>query len=489
MPGQNWPRAIESAIETSDFFIACFSGDSVSKKGGFQAEIRYALDCARQVPLDEIFLVPVRLDPCAVPRTIEKQYQYVDLFPIGIAAPAGWCRRCGGNSPPRRTWSRRVFDLSAGRGHVLLPYGYNRIKVPSKTFYIETFGCQMNVHDSEKVIGTLMAQGYPQVDTPEDAGLVLYNTCSIRDKAEQKVFNRLQNFKREAGKGKDLRRPRLRGPAGRRKDLRQARRTSAWSPGRPATRAWAKCWSNWKPATARHGAEPGYRRDFRHSLHAPRQSAPGLHHDHRGLRQILRVLRGPLHPRTGAQPDQRKRHGGSARGWPKPGFTRNPAAGTERQQLSRSFPGRLGFRHAAGARGRDSRHPPRALHHFAPARFCEGDRRRHGCQSGRCAITCICRCSPDRHSARRDGPAVHAGRVHAPHRLDEEREAQLSRSPPTSLSAFPARRRQDFQADARSARRGASTIRCSLSNTRRGRILPRSPWTTTFRKKRRRAAW
>src|ERR671933_2944924 len=71
-----------------------------------------------------------------------------------------------------------------------------------KTFYIETFGCQMNVHDSEKVIGTLVEQGYSQVETPDAAGLVLYNTCSIRDKAEQKVFNRLQNFKREAGKGK-----------------------------------------------------------------------------------------------------------------------------------------------------------------------------------------------------------------------------------------------------------------------------------------------
>jgi tRNA-2-methylthio-N6-dimethylallyladenosine synthase len=74
--------------------------------------------------------------------------------------------------------------------------------VSAKTFYIETFGCQMNVHDSEKVIGTLLAEGYSQVDTPEAAHLVLYNTCSIRDKAEQKVFNRLQQFKREAGKGK-----------------------------------------------------------------------------------------------------------------------------------------------------------------------------------------------------------------------------------------------------------------------------------------------
>ncbi len=72
----------------------------------------------------------------------------------------------------------------------------------SKTFYIETFGCQMNVHDSEKVIGTLVEEGYRQVEKPEDAGLVLYNTCSIRDKAEQKVFNRLQQFKRDAGKGK-----------------------------------------------------------------------------------------------------------------------------------------------------------------------------------------------------------------------------------------------------------------------------------------------
>jgi tRNA-2-methylthio-N6-dimethylallyladenosine synthase len=74
--------------------------------------------------------------------------------------------------------------------------------VSGKTFYLETFGCQMNAHDSEKVVGSLLAQGYSQVDTPEAAALVLYNTCSIRDKAEQKVFSRLQNFKREAGKGK-----------------------------------------------------------------------------------------------------------------------------------------------------------------------------------------------------------------------------------------------------------------------------------------------
>jgi tRNA-2-methylthio-N6-dimethylallyladenosine synthase len=73
---------------------------------------------------------------------------------------------------------------------------------PQKTFYLETFGCQMNAHDSEKVIGTLVSEGYLQVPTVEEAGLVLYNTCSIRDKAEQKVFNRLNDYKKLQKQGK-----------------------------------------------------------------------------------------------------------------------------------------------------------------------------------------------------------------------------------------------------------------------------------------------
>jgi hypothetical protein len=81
LPGQNWRRAIENAIEDSDFFVACFSTTSAKKKGGFQAEIRHALDCARDVPLDEIFVVPVRLDECTVPRSIQRELQYIDLFP------------------------------------------------------------------------------------------------------------------------------------------------------------------------------------------------------------------------------------------------------------------------------------------------------------------------------------------------------------------------------------------------------------------------
>jgi tRNA-2-methylthio-N6-dimethylallyladenosine synthase len=72
----------------------------------------------------------------------------------------------------------------------------------SKTFYLEVFGCQMNAHDSEKVVGTLLSQGYRQVSTVEEAGLILYNTCSIRDKAEQKVFHRLADYKKLRAQGK-----------------------------------------------------------------------------------------------------------------------------------------------------------------------------------------------------------------------------------------------------------------------------------------------
>ncbi|MFN7926115.1 MAG: toll/interleukin-1 receptor domain-containing protein [Bryobacteraceae bacterium] len=81
LPGQNWPRAIERAIDMSRFFIGCLSKHSVSKRGAFQAELRYALDCARLMPLDDTYLIPVRFDDCQVPHVIRRDTQYVDLFP------------------------------------------------------------------------------------------------------------------------------------------------------------------------------------------------------------------------------------------------------------------------------------------------------------------------------------------------------------------------------------------------------------------------
>jgi tRNA-2-methylthio-N6-dimethylallyladenosine synthase len=70
------------------------------------------------------------------------------------------------------------------------------------TFFLETFGCQMNDHDSEKVAGVLLSRGYQQVETPESASLILYNTCSIREKAAQKVFSRLGEFGLQQNEGR-----------------------------------------------------------------------------------------------------------------------------------------------------------------------------------------------------------------------------------------------------------------------------------------------
>jgi tRNA-2-methylthio-N6-dimethylallyladenosine synthase len=61
----------------------------------------------------------------------------------------------------------------------------------SKTFFIETWGCQMNDLDSQRLSGNLKLRGYKRVDTPDEASLILLNTCSVRDKAEQKVFSQL----------------------------------------------------------------------------------------------------------------------------------------------------------------------------------------------------------------------------------------------------------------------------------------------------------
>ena len=73
-------------------------------------------------------------------------------------------------------------------------------KAPS--FFIETFGCQMNVHDSEKVAGVLLARGYRQVESADSADMILFNTCSIREKAAQKVFTRLGDFRGSRGENK-----------------------------------------------------------------------------------------------------------------------------------------------------------------------------------------------------------------------------------------------------------------------------------------------
>src|SRR5881398_627721 len=76
---------------------------------------------------------------------------------------------------------------------------FRRMERP--TVYIETYGCQMNVSDSELMLGKLVAEGYESVDKPGDADVILVNTCAIRDHAEQRVIGRLGELKRDMRHG------------------------------------------------------------------------------------------------------------------------------------------------------------------------------------------------------------------------------------------------------------------------------------------------
>ena len=76
--------------------------------------------------------------------------------------------------------------------------------MPNKKVYIETYGCQMNVADSEVVMAILQGAGYNPTEEINDAGLILINTCSIRDNAEQRIWGRLKAISHLKKKRKDL---------------------------------------------------------------------------------------------------------------------------------------------------------------------------------------------------------------------------------------------------------------------------------------------
>ena len=65
----------------------------------------------------------------------------------------------------------------------------------SKKVFVKTYGCQMNVYDSERMVEALGSKGYQQTDAPEDADMILLNTCHIREKAAEKVYSELGRFK------------------------------------------------------------------------------------------------------------------------------------------------------------------------------------------------------------------------------------------------------------------------------------------------------
>src|SRR6056297_3818162 len=79
--------------------------------------------------------------------------------------------------------------------HALNPAPEDSTMSEPKKLYIKTYGCQMNVYDSERMAEVLGGRGYVETQTPDDADMILLNTCHIREKAAEKVYSELGRFK------------------------------------------------------------------------------------------------------------------------------------------------------------------------------------------------------------------------------------------------------------------------------------------------------
>ena len=234
-----------------------------------------------------------------------------------------------------------------------------------RTYVVETYGCQMNVHDSERIAGLLEADGYVPAATPETADVVVVNTCSVRERAEEKLFTRLGEIRaaaEETGHRPAGRRRRLRGAAGRRRDpeaLAPGRRRRRHAGGQAAAVAGRS--RRRRHAGAAHRPAPARRRLVPVRADPARRPGPRLRHHHRRLQRVLLVLRRAVHARPRAHAAGRgdPRRSAARRG---DGPAGSPAARPDRQPLpgARSRRRRLRGAPRARARGRGAgAHPLR----------------------------------------------------------------------------------------------------------------------------------
>ena len=191
-----------------------------------------------------------------------------------------------------------------------------------KKLYIETVGCQMNVLDSELVVGKLRDEGYELTDDIDQADTILYNTCSVRQHAEDKIYSALGRIRRlkerqarhrrSACSAAWPRRTRSRSSAGPRTSTSSsAPASSAGSPscstrpghdGKPQMAVSLPRTAGSRETVTASFAEYD---PLREPSMRP-EPVPGVRPDHDGLRQVLHLLHRPLRPRPRAEPAARR---------------------------------------------------------------------------------------------------------------------------------------------------------------------------------------
>ena len=175
----------------------------------------------------------------------------------------------------------------------------------ARRYLIETFGCQMNFHDSERMAGLLEAAGYEPAQTPAEADVIVLNTCTVREKAEDKVYSRIGETRAQDAR-REGRQPVLAvtGCLAQQEGAVIFRR-SPFVDVVVGTQAEKRL----PMLVDEAGANPGAARStstrtttcrFPSGWRRRARPGQGLRDDHRGLQRLLRVLRGAVHPRPRA---------------------------------------------------------------------------------------------------------------------------------------------------------------------------------------------
>ena len=104
LPGQDWNMEIEKAVETSHIVLVFLTNNSVNKEGYVQKELRLVLDVALNMPEETIFVVPIKLEDCQMPRRLGS-WQWLNYFPPKEQSGCLWTTACQPENPRPRTWN------------------------------------------------------------------------------------------------------------------------------------------------------------------------------------------------------------------------------------------------------------------------------------------------------------------------------------------------------------------------------------------------
>ena len=303
----------------------------------------------------------------------------------------------------------------------------------ARKYLIETFGCQMNVHDSERMAGLLEQAGFEATDDAADADVVVINTCSVRERAEEKLYTRLGELRQMAPEqghdpivavagcvaqqeGEAI----LKRVAGRR---RRHRRHAGDPPAADARR------TGRATPHGRDRPQPVRRRDVSAGRDAAQRPGEGLRHDHRGVQRVLQLLRRPLHARARADAAEgghpRRGPGGGGRrpqGSAAPRPDRQPLRGARRPVLRLHGAPRGGPRGRRASSGSASRARIRATSRRAfSTRWPAAQDLPPPASAGAVGLDA---------RPRRDAPPLHARELSRARRRDPSRRCRTWRSRP-----------------------------------------------------------